>query len=148
VTVAGAGLSAADSAGGGAGGGTAAGVLLVVLSNIAFGARGVLTKRIKATYPQVDDYSLFFHVCALGVPVQMALGLACLDLPGLGGAGRLGGAGGATRRLLELEFPSAVPSAVPPPGLVPFGLSVWLINGVTFWLYLQVPFSLNPRRSS
>ena len=111
--VAGAALSSAESAGV-----SLVGLLIVVAGNVCFALRGIITKRLKAGYA-VDEFNLFLQISALGA------------------AGY-----GAALLLANLVFPSVAPglvAAVDVSQLLQAGRggSV-LVNGVTFYAYLQL----------
>ncbi|KAJ1424266.1 hypothetical protein B484DRAFT_451572 [Ochromonadaceae sp. CCMP2298] len=93
------------------------GILLSCASNVCFALRGLLTKLAKETY-QLDDYSLFLHLCALGVLLQHVLYASAVA------AGMRSGFDISALAQLSLE-------------------GLWkqhelLLNGLSFWLYLQL----------
>jgi len=90
------------------------GLAIVVVCNIMFALRGVVTKRLKASH-EVDNFNLFFQVSYLGAMMQAGLLLLAAPLGSLSTALPL------ARRVLE-------------PG---YGLML-LVNGITFWMYLQL----------
>jgi solute carrier family 35 protein E1 len=106
-------------------GGTAFSLLGIVLScasNVCFALRGLLTKMAKESYV-LDDYSLFLHLCALGVVVQHTLYAAAVasDMPGVGAM---------DLSTLIAALPSSLSDL--------WGRHELLLNGLTFWLYLQL----------
>lgn len=87
------------------------GVGMVVLSNICFALRGILTKKIKEQY-NPDSYNLFFQLCYLGAFLQA----------------------GVVAASLYLGFPVIFPTMDEMIGQ----FSVVLLNGASFFAYLQL----------
>ena len=94
------------------------GLAVVVVCNVCFALRGIVTKRIKAVYP-VDEFNLFLQISALA-----ALGY------------------GAVLALANLVTPSIAPDVaklVDMSQLLQAGRGgTVVLNGVTFYAYLQL----------
>ena len=104
---------------------TLLGLAVVFICNVCFALRGVVTKRIKTAYP-VDEFNLFLQISAIGaaaygvvlLAANLLLAPSALHIPALAALVDVS-------QLLRADRVGAV-----------------LLNGVTFYAYLQVYFHL------
>jgi drug/metabolite transporter (DMT)-like permease len=130
--VIGAGLSALESADA-----TLSGLVLVFVCNSCFAARGVTTKLLKEQF-HVDDFSLFLNICAIGTAVQ------CLNL----GLMAVFFSGPAEEVQVVAEESSDTATESDTKVDEASQNLTMLINGVTFWAYLQLSWLVLGRVSA
>ena len=92
------------------------GILLCVICNMCFAIRGVVTKKIKEAYPSIDNRSLFYHICCIGVVIQTVVVV-----------------------LKAIMVPTFTLSGN---STVNLDVQTVLLNGVTFYLYLQLSWDV------
>jgi len=95
------------------------GVGLVMLSNVCFAFRGILTKKIKEQ-SNPDSYNLFFQLCYLGSAVQTCI-IVCV----------------------RAFIPDGV--LIPSSAMMSRELVVILLNGISFFEYLQLSWAVLAR---
>jgi solute carrier family 35 protein E1 len=122
----GAGLSAAESTDA-----TLVGIVVILFCNFCFAFRGLFTKSIKEVYKS-DDYSLFLNICVIGVCIQFGMYSLAIFYEVLYAADDLSISGLYTT--MYSYYMTKV--AIDPADLDSMGLL--LMNGVTFWMYLQM----------
>jgi len=98
---------------------TSLGIALALICNVCFGMRGILSKRMGASY-KTDAFSEFFHLCLLGAGLQ-----------------------GAFIGVSSLALGTALP-VMPPVS----SLSTLLLSGVSFFAYVQLSWVCLGRMSA
>lgn len=107
--VVGAGLSAMAKSGSGAEDAvTTTGLAMVMICNVCFALRSIITKRLKAQVPDIDNFNLFLQLCLMGTIVQ-GLVLVLVGVPDD-----------------KKKSPNEMLN------------TTVLVNGMTFYLYLQL----------
>jgi len=129
--VIGAGLSALESADA-----TFNGIVLIFICNCCFAARGVTTKLVKEQF-KVDDFSLFLNICAIGTLIQV-VNIGMLTMFSSGEEDVAADSGSSAEADVSGDDPGTQTS----------GGATMLINGITFWAYLQLSWLVLGRVSA
>jgi drug/metabolite transporter (DMT)-like permease len=101
-------------------------IMIVLLCNCLFALRTIFSKRLKAAFPALDNFTLFFQLCVIGTVLQLVL------LVGIGVSGSFYEDETPPTTLRDAMQWDEDDWSIPPK------LILLVVNGVSFYAYLQL----------
>lgn len=108
------------------------GLAIVLLCNCLFALRTIFTKRLKATCPALDNFTLFFQLCVIGTILQSVLLCGMKTFHALNPQSTADSTNSYSTTTLWAALRGGDDD------MLLFNLTILLLNGISFYAYLQL----------